>query len=180
MRDLLFIECTPKKDDIREGIVLHEFLNMTDTGYRGRFELHEISSKNKLISLLEDKEYLKSFKGIHLSGHGTNEGGRLGFKLPHGVLHPDEFPRGCFNDKIVGFSACDLGKIDFCRNLLGNTGFKCFIAPQRGVKFMDAAIWFLTLYYLYVGCNKQIWTAYNETNEKFNALVKGAFQYYEP
>jgi hypothetical protein len=69
MRDLLFIECTPKKDDMREGIVLHEFLNMTDTDYRGRFELREISSKNKLVSLLEDKEYLKSFKGIHLSGH---------------------------------------------------------------------------------------------------------------
>lgn len=179
MRKLLLVECIPKTNDMREGVVLYEFLRMGDPEDKNYIRLVEFTNKLDLLNFLEDQDFLDEFDVIHLSGHGSESGSEWGFKLPRGTISPEEFPEDCFSGKTVSMSACELGKVGFCDSFAGQTSLKNIIAPQREVLFIDASVWFANFYYLHIFHNLDVGKAYEDTNEYLKKRVKGGFKHWE-
>jgi len=174
-RRVLIIECVPKSDDRREGLMLYEFLHMVEVG---GVSLLTVSNKSDLIEFLEDGVSLQGYDHIHLSGHGKAAGVDTPyFQLPRGRMSPYEFPGGCFEGKTVALSACELGRRGFVRQFKGQTGADVVIAPQREVLFVDAAVWFVNYYYLLLGQGTMASTAFERTQAHLRPRLRGAFQY---
>jgi hypothetical protein len=143
----------------------------------------EFVSKNDFLKWLSRTKSLEGFDFVHLSGHGDWDDGGLVFSLPKGRVHADEFPRGCFKGKNVTFSACALSRWDFMNSFLDTTGAIAAIAPQRKVRFVDAAMWYIRFYYLALYRNYTSLGAYKRTMEELcegppKGRVKGGFDYW--
>jgi len=171
---LAIIECIPKKDDMREGLVLAEFLHMTGVGAA---DYHGFTNRSELLAFL-GSDALLDYDSVHLSGHGVVDGGHACFLLPRGKVYPEEFPEECFLGKTVAVSACGLGKTCFARPFKVQTGADVVIAPQREVLFVDAAVWFVNYYYRLSCRGVRPRTAYEQTEASLNGRVRGAFQFY--
>lgn len=171
--DLLIIECIPKGQYVQEGVVLHEFLKMMDSDL---VSLKKFTNKKDFLSFLENEDNLYDYDCIHLSGHGEVVDGDAGFKLPRGMVRPDEFPEDCFEDKIVAISACQLGQAAFIHPFTDQTGAKTVIAPQRDVEFIDASMYFVNLYYFIIHRNSPLSWAFDEVDDYLAGRIRGAFQ----
>ena len=174
---LLVIEATPKKEQVKEGLVIYEFLNMT---HPDLVCLEEFEGSNQLLNFLSSEQNLDGFDFIHLSGHGSVEGDTAVFHLPKGHLYPDDFPESCFQNRVTTFSACEMGKKTFVDLFIYQTGAEVVIAPQRDVEYIDSAVWFLNFYYFALELGTQAITAFNWTQEHLKRRIRGgAFQYWE-
>jgi len=174
-RCVLIIECVPKSDDRREGLMLYEFLHMVEVG---GVSLLTVSNKSDLIDLLDDSAYLQGYDYVHLSGHGKAVGVDTPcFQLPRGRMCSYEFPEGCFEGKVVALSACELGRKGFAREFKEQTGAEVLVAPQREVLFVDASAWFVSYYYFLLVHGMTALTAFKRTQALLRPRLKGAFQY---
>lgn len=141
-RSVLIIESIPQYQAPIEGDMLANVLEMASYDH---FELHRVANKNDLLAMLEDRQFMRRFRIVHLSGHGDEEDPN--FLLPRGCINADEFPSGAFKNRTVCLSACTLGKQSFVRPFMKRTGARFVIGPRRSVYFIDATIFFLTFYY---------------------------------
>ncbi|MDN7023605.1 hypothetical protein FGU65_01605 [Methanoculleus sp. FWC-SCC1] len=175
---LLILECTPEEDNYREGLILEEFLGITDPKLT---EFVEIRDDQDLLDVLEDERYLEDFEIIHLSGHGVVEDDIGAFLLPDGEeMYPEDFPEFCFAGKTVSLSACQLGRVQaFCDPLADQTDVKNIIAPQREVEFIDAAVWFVNFYYFLLMHRTRVTTAFDKTQDHLEGKVHGAFRLWQ-
>jgi hypothetical protein len=177
---LFILECIPRSDEYEEGEVLHKFLSMTNPRDLG---LRKFTAKKEFLAYLRRGSSLDGFDFVHLSGHGERDEGA--FELPKGVVHPDEFPKSCFEGKRVTLSACGLSRKDFMTPFLDVTGAKAAIAPKKDVRFDDASIWFMTFYYLMLHHRFTPSGAFDRANDMLcygprRGRVKGGFEYWYP
>jgi hypothetical protein len=175
---LFILECIPRSDDYEEGDVLFKFLQMTDPK---DIAIKVFTTKTEFIRYLGRRRNLARFDFVHLSGHGR--GKRSVFELPQGKIRPDEFPEGCFQGKRVTLSACGLSRRDFIDPFMETTGADATIAPRRDLRFDDAAIWFLTFYYLMLRHRFTPAAAFDRVNDVLcngrpRGRVKGSFEYW--
>lgn len=175
---LFILECIPKSEEYEEGEVLYRFLSMTDPK---DIALREMTTKSEFLSYLRRRRNLDGFNFIHLSGHGDRK--HCAFELPKGVVHPDEFPRACFENKRVTLSSCGLSRDEFVSPFMDVTGAKTVIAPRKDVGFDDASIWFLTFYYLMLHHRFTPVGAFDRANDMLcfgprRGRVKGGFEYW--
>jgi len=93
--DLLIMECTPKRDKAREGMILKEFLTLPDRQDHVGVKLIEYTNKTDFLNYLNKHICLNAeYNLIHLSGHGWVENKDTAyFYLPKGSVQADEFPR---------------------------------------------------------------------------------------
>lgn len=141
-RSVLIVEAIPIKEDPTEGDMLSEVLEMASNDY---FELHCVSNKSDLLDMLEDRQFMRRFRIVHLSGHGDEDDAN--FLLPRGSIRASEFPEDCFRNRTVCLSACTLGKTSFVRPFMERTSARFVIGPRRSVYLIDATLFFLTFYY---------------------------------
>lgn len=141
-RSVLIVEAIPLKEDPVEGDMLSNVLEMASYDY---FELHGVSNKSDLLDMLEDRQFMRRFRIVHLSGHGDEEGAN--FLLPRGSINASEFPQDCFRNRTVCLSACTLGKTSFVTPFMEQTSARYVIGPRRSVYLIDATLFFLTFYY---------------------------------
>jgi hypothetical protein len=139
---VLIVEAIPLKEDPTEGDVLSDVLEMASNDY---FELHRVCNKSDLLDMLEDRQFMRRFKVVHLSGHGDEDGAN--FLLPRGSINASEFPRDCFRNRTVCLSACTMGKTSFVTPFMEQTSARFVIGPRRSVYLIDATLFFLTFYY---------------------------------
>jgi len=156
--ELFILECTPKCDH-REGEVLFNFLDMTEPD---TLFIRDFTTKNEFLGYLRRKKNLDGCDVIHLSGHGDSYTNT--FDLPQGRVLPDEFPKGCFEGKIVTLSACALARKQFMDPFIAVTKADYVIGPMYDVEFADAAIWYLNYYYLILHHNFTPVGALDRTN----------------
>lgn len=176
--NLLLLECTPKSQKAREGLILYHFLSLpADKPFK--VELQKFTDKNDFLSFLSKRKSLMHFDCIHLSGHGTVEKEGTFFHLPRGSVSPDEFPKHCFDDKCVALSACELGKIAFVDPFIKQTQVQYVVGPNREVPFMDAAVFWVNFYYYMLKENISPMTSFSKTKENLEGYVRGAFQFHE-
>ena len=172
--DLLIIECIPKCDNKEEGLILHGFLEMTSPKH---VESLRVTSKSDLLEVLSDKLRLRKFEYVHISGHGDKI--NQVFITPKGVLRPDEFPFGCFKNKTVTLSACELGRTDFINEFIETTEARRVIAPMNEILFVDAAIWFVNFYYWSLNFEMQPKVAFNRTMNYLSGKASGAMGFWD-
>jgi hypothetical protein len=141
-RSVLIIESIPQYQDPTEGDMLANILEMASYDY---FELRTVSNKRDLLDLLEDRQYMRKFRIVHLSGHGDEEDPN--FLLPRGSINASAFPKGCFKNRTVCLSGCTLGKRSFVDPFMSQTNARFVLGPRRSVSFIDATLFFLTFYY---------------------------------
>lgn len=175
---LFIMECIPKSDEYEEGEILFKFLEMTDPKC---IAVKEFTAKNEFLRYLRRKRNLEGFNFVHLSGHGDTRRGA--FELPFGWASPEEFPESCFEGKRVALSACGLSKRDFVEPFMDRTGAKAVIAPRKDVRFDDAAIWYLTYYYLMLHHRFTSLGAFERVNDMLcygprRGRVKGSFEHW--
>ena len=175
---LFIIECIPRSDEFEEGEVLYRFLEMTDPKEIAK---KEFTSKTAFINYIRRNRNLEGFNFVHLSGHGDSE--RPALPMPHGYVRPEDFPDSCFEKKFVTFSACGLSRDDFISPFMEITGAKAVIAPRKDVRFDDAAIWYLTYYYLVLHHRFTPVKAFDRVNDMLcygprRGRVKGGFEYW--
>ncbi|MBI0583746.1 MAG: hypothetical protein ISF22_05905 [Methanomassiliicoccus sp.] len=171
-RSVLIVESIPLKEGPTEGDVLSKILEMASYDY---FELHTVTNKNDLLSMLEDRQFMKRFRIVHLSGHGDEE--EPNFLLPRGCVHASEFPEACFRNRTVCLSACTLGRSAFVRPFLEATGARFVIGPRRAVYLADAALFFMTFYYWTNRRRLGIEASYNRA---VKSAARGDFQLWVP
>jgi len=175
---LFIMECIPKSDEYEEGEVLFKFLEMTDPK---DIAVKEFTTKTEFLGYLRRKRNLEKFNFIHLSGHGDIK--RRAFEMPFGWIGPEEFPDSCFEGKRVALSACGLSRREFIDPFIETTGAKAVIAPRKDVRFDDAAIWYLTYYYLMLHHRFTSMGAFDRVNDTLcygprRGRVKGAFEHW--
>ena len=170
----MIIEAIPRKDRLHEGRVLNEFMRMSFE----KVVLNRISYKKDLLTMLDDTRMINGFNYVHLSGHGDVTKKKAAFKCPYGWIVPDEFPCGCFEDRTVALSGCQLGKTAFIEPFMNQTEARNVIAPQRDVPFVDAAVWFVNFYYFALHHEKSSWTAFEMTNQHLRGRALGAFKFW--
>jgi hypothetical protein len=176
---LFIMECIPRSDEYEEGEVLFRFLEMTDPK---DIAIKEFMSKTAFINYLHRKRNLEGFNFVHISGHGDSD--RPALEMPYGYVHPEDFPDSCFEKKFVTFSACGLSREDFISPFMEATGARAVIAPRKNVQFDDAAIWYLTYYYLMLHHRFTPAKAFDRVNDILcygprRGRVRGGFEYWE-
>mgnify|MGYP001049738793 FL=1 len=175
---LFILECIPKSDLYKEGEVLFNFLEMTDPK---DIAIKDFSTKTAFLGYLRRRRNLEGYDFIHLSGHGDPR--HCAFELPFGYVRPDEFPRSCFEGKRLALSACGLSRKDFVEPFMETTGARSVVAPRKDVRFDDAAIWYLTYYYLMLHHRFTPTGAFDRVNGTLckglrRGRVKGGFEFW--
>ncbi len=175
---LFIMECIPRVDEYEEGEVLYRFLEMTDPK---DIAMKGFSSKKQFTNYLRRSRNTEGFNFIHLSGHGDAD--RPALEMPYGYVGPEDFPDSCFEKKYVTFSACGLSRDDFVSPFMEVTGARAVIAPRKNVQFDDAAIWYLTYYYLMLHHRFSPVRAFDRVNDMLcfgprRGRVKGGFEYW--
>jgi hypothetical protein len=176
---LFIMECIPRSDEYEEGEVLFRFLEMTDPK---DIAIKEFTSRTAFINYLRRTRSLEGFNFVHISGHGAPDWPAL--EMPHGYVRPEDFPDSCFEKKFVTFSACGLSRDAFISPFMEETGARAVVAPRKDVRFDDAAIWYLTYYYLMLHHRFTPSKAFDRVNDMLcygprRGRVKGGFEYWE-
>ena len=161
------IECVPKKDEIKEGAMLFEFLRMA---IPDRVELKHIKGKNDFFNELN----ANNSKIIHISCHGNiDDEGNFCMVMPKGNIFPNEFYESDhLKGRNVVITGCFLGRKDFADEFLERTHAESLIAPMKELDFLDSAMWCVNFYYLLL--TKGYTFAKGFTYMKENFYVKGA------
>ncbi len=172
-KGIYIIECVPKTEDLREGALLYEFLNMFN---KYSIELHQIRSKNDFI----DNLYSNNSKVIHISCHGnTDDEGNFYMEMPKGIVYPaDLYEDDGLKGRDVILTACLLGHGDFANEFLDNTQAKSLIAPMNEIEFSDSAMWCVNFYHhLFTRSSFSCGRSYDFMSNNF--YVPGAMQMWE-
>ncbi len=169
-KGVYIIECIPKKDDMKEGAVLYEFLKMV---IPNKIKYAYVKSKTDFF----DELNTNNSKVVHISCHGNidcNEDFYMA--MPKGKIYPDEF----YNDdglkgRNVVLTGCLLGRRDFAMKFLEETHAESIIAPMNEIYFHDSAMWCVNFYHHLVtrssfSCSR----SYNFMSKSFH--VPGAMQ----
>lgn len=166
------IECVPKKDDIKEGAMLFEFLKIA---IPDRVELMHIKSKYNFF----DKLNKNNSKIVHISCHGgTDNEGNFCMVMPKGYISPDEFYESDhLRGRNVVITGCSLGRKDFADDFLERTKAESFIAPMNDITPLDSAMWCVNFYYLLLTKNYTFGKGFDYMKDNF--YVKGAMQMWE-
>lgn len=165
------LECVPKKEGMKEGIMLFEFLKME---IPEKVELKFVKGKNHFFDTLNKN----NFKIVHISCHGKYHNGSFCMQMPKGYIHTDEFyENDRLNGRNVVITGCSLGKKDFAEEFLKRTGAESLIAPMDDIEFLDSAIWCLNFYYILLKKDYTFCKAFDYMKEKF--YIKGTMQMWE-
>ncbi|GFO96901.1 hypothetical protein ig2599ANME_1095 [groundwater metagenome] len=141
-KGVYLIECVPKEDNLREGALLHDFLNML---LPDRIEYHEVTDKDNFIDTLKNNS-----KVVHISCHGTtDENGNFCMIMPDDEpFFPNEFYK---NDYLKGrnvvITGCGLGRAGFSKEFLERTQAESLLSPVNIIDFADSAMWCVNFYY---------------------------------
>lgn len=174
---LLILECTPKKDRDREGLILFEFLSLNED-QEEEIEYREFEGKQEFLKFLS-KDTVSEFDCVHLSGHGSVEDGIAEFQLPHGSVQPDEFPEKCFTTQQISLSACELGRAAFIKPFIEQTQPDLVIAPMNEVPFRDAALFWVNYYDHVIYREIDARRAFDSTKRYLKGKITGGFQLWE-
>lgn len=165
------LECIPKKEGMKEGLILSEFLKMEISE---KVELKFIKSKNHFFNILNKN----NFKIIHISCHGKYHDGNFCMQMPKGHIYPYEFYE---NDHLKGrnvvITGCSLGRKDFAKEFLDKTDAESLIAPMNDIGFLDSAMWCINFYYILLKKDYTFGNAFDYMKENF--YIKGAMQMWE-
>lgn len=139
---IYIIECISKGENLREGVLLYEFLNMI---IPEKIELHQVKGKSDFFNILKNN----NSKVVHISCHGDeDDNGNFCMLMPKGKIYPEEF----YNDdglrnRNVLLTGCLLGRADFTKEFLDKTQAESIISPLKKIEFSDSAMWCLNFYY---------------------------------
>lgn len=173
MKRLIVFECTPLKDMANEGFSLENTLNMN-----GKVVDYMMPESSVELQDLLELNLHKKYPFIHLSGHGRARGvDEPKFCQPRGFLRPMEFPEDCFDNRLVTFSACEMGLKKFWEPFMIWTGAREVIAPRFSPKFVDSALWYINFYYLMLHKRIDAQTACKAVNKQLKKRVGGEFEY---
>lgn len=141
-KGVYIIECVSKKENLREGELLYQFLKMV---IPDKVEFYQIQGKNDFIETLS----MNNSKVIHISCHGdSDDDGNYFMKMPKGKFYPVEFYE---NDGLKGrnvlMTGCSLGHADFAKKFLEETQAESYIAPMNDINFEASAMWCVNFYY---------------------------------
>jgi hypothetical protein len=179
--DLLILECTPKGNNAREGMILKEFLTLPDHHEHVNVKLIECTNKKDFLKYLDNHICLNSeYNLIHLSGHGcATDKDNAFFYLPRGRVQTDEFPTDCFMGTHIGISACELGRTAFVNPFIKKTSPITIIGPQKVVPFSDACLFWINYYSLVLHHEHKPVTSFNKTVDLLKKRISGSFQFFE-
>ena len=165
------LECIPKKEGMREGIILFEFLKME---IQEKVELKFIEGKNNFFDELNKN----NFKIVHISCHGKYNNENFCLQMPKGHIYPDQFYE---NDHLKGrdvvITGCSIGRKDFAEAFLERTEAESLIAPMNDIEFLDSAMWCINFYYIILKKGYAFANAFDYMKENF--YIKGAMQMWE-
>jgi hypothetical protein len=165
------LECIPKKEGMKEGIMLFEFLKME---IPEKVELKFIKSKNHFFDELNKN----NFGTVHISCHGKYYDENFCLQTSNGYIYPEEF---CGDDHLKGrnvvITGCSLGRKSFAGEFLERTGAESLIAPMNDIDFLDSAMWCVNFYYIILKKDYTFGNAFDYMKENF--YVKGAMQMWE-
>ena len=171
MKKILYLECIPKKEGFNEGIVISEYAKLA---WDDKVEFWQIQSKREFFDVLAGNHH----KYIHISAHGEcDDNGDYCISLPKGRVYPEEFnPNSGLRKRICFISACSLGKKRFAESLFEAARPEVLIAPQRDIYFLDAATFWITLYYHHFYLERTLEKSFDKACE----MVKntGAMQFW--
>ncbi|MDW7776264.1 MAG: hypothetical protein SCH39_08030 [Methanosarcinales archaeon] len=172
-KGVFIMECVPKKDNLREGKLLYEFLNML---IPDRIDLLQIKSKNDFL----DRLYENNSKVIHISCHGdTNNEDNFCMLTANGNIYPDELDEDSgLRGRNVVITGCLLGRTGFAKEFLENTQAKSLIAPMNEIRFRNSAMWCANFYYhLFTRNSFSFGRSYDYMTKNF--YVPGAMKMWE-
>lgn len=165
------LECIPKKEGMKEGIILFEFLRME---IPEKVDLKFIESKNHFFDELNKN----NFRIVHISCHGKYNDRNFCLQMPKGQIYPEEFYE---NDHLKGrnvvITGCSLGRKNFAKAFLERTEAESLIAPMNNIEFLDSAMWAINFYYILLKKDYSFGKAFDYMRENF--YVKGAMQMWE-
>ncbi len=165
------LECIPKKEMMKEGLILFEFLKME---IPKKVELKFIKGKNHFFDELNKN----NFKIVHISCHGKYDDGNFCLQLPNGYIYPDQFYD---NDHLKGrdvvITGCSLGRKDFAKEFLEKTEANSLVSPMNDIEFLDSAMWCINFYYVLLKKDYPFDKAFDYMKENF--YVKGGMQMWE-
>ena len=165
------LECIPKKEGMKECIMLSEFLKME---IPGKVELKFIKSKKHFFETLNKN----NSKIVHISCHGKYDDENLCLQMPKGYIYPEEFYE---DDHLKGrdvvITGCSLGRKNFAGEFLERTGAESLIAPMNDIEFIDSAMWCINFYYILLKKNYLFGKAFDYMKNNF--YVKGAMQMWQ-
>ena len=171
--NLFIIECIPRSEKLNESLVLSNVLRMTEPD---AIHTQAVKSKSQMLGYLRSKRDLLRFDFVHISAHGGDDNESI--DLPQRSLRPEEFPEGCFSRQTVTLSACGMSRTDFVSEFMETTRASHVIAPVHDVQFIDAAVWFINLYYLVLHHKYTPEGAFERTNSILKGKAKGGFQFW--
>lgn len=169
-KGVYILECVPQKDDLREGVLLYEFLNMV---IPNKIKIHQVKSKNDFIDIL----HLNNSKIVHISCHGNiDKEGNFYMMMPKGNFFPEElFEDDGLKGRNVVLTGCSLGRAGFAKQFLEETQAESLIAPMNDIEFADSAMWCVNFYYHLLSRNSfSLDRSYNYMSEKF--YIPGAMK----
>ena len=136
------IECVPRKENLREGALLYEFLNMV---IPEKIEFDHVVGKNAFFDTLSEN----NSKIVHISCHGDiDDNGEFCMLMPKGKIYPDEFyDDDGLKGRHVVITGCLLGRAGFAKEFLDETQAESLIAPLHKIEFYDSAMWCVNFYY---------------------------------
>ena len=172
LKDGVYIlECIPKKEGMKEGVILFELLKME---IPEKAELKFIKGKNHFFDELNKN----NFKTVHISCHGKYYDGNFCLQMPKGHIYPDQFYE---NDHLKGryvvITGCSLGRKEFAEEFLERTEAESLIAPMNDIGFLDSAMWCVNFYYILLKKGYGFGNAFDYMKENF--YIKGAMQMWE-
>jgi hypothetical protein len=175
----MIADCTPKRDNLREGVSLFEFLRMTDIK---SMSYGQFTNRSELIGYLSRARNVRNYDYFHIAGHGAE---KIALEMPRGFILADEFPPLCFENKVVSFSACGLSNKIFMDTFFEVTGARAVVAAQNDVEFADAAIFHFLFYYLILHHGYTPIGAFDRTVDALcspsrKGRVKGGWTYWLP
>ena len=174
---LLILECTPKQDMAREGMILFNFLTLPGLEDLD-IKLREFQNKKDLVKFLNQEKNVEDYEFVHLSGHGSVfDKHTAAFELPRGAMEAHEFPDNCFWDQSVALSACELGKTVFVDPFIEQTGPIEVIGPRKDVPFTDACVFWINYYYLVLQEGLTPKNAFGKTRTFLKKRITGGFKY---
>jgi len=141
---LLVIECVPR-EDLYLGELLSKFLKETDVK---ELAYGVITNKSDLIEVLGTREFMRGYGHVHIVTHGTDGTEEPAIIMSRGIVYPEDFPVACFKGIFVTWAACGLSRKSFMEPFTQQTRPAGVIAPLKDVEFADAALFFLSYYYL--------------------------------
>jgi hypothetical protein len=176
VRKILIIEALPKKENIKESMILKNLFKMinNDMGKVVKYQIKPVTGKNEFLDYLYSKSTrdLDEFEIIHFACHGDSSSGMT---LPKGSISPNDLKDHDLWNTAISFSSCELGRKSFANDIISNTGAKFVIGPNRIISYSDASLWFINFYYELFYKNRTIKTAYTHTKETLAGRVGGGF-----